>query len=112
MAVHPSGNALEFGRYFKQQTGFAFKRQYAKTLWEFSFYDYILRASDEMIEVARYIWWNPVRKGLCESPGDYRFSGSQTLDWMQQSKQEPSWLAPWSGGRRETSGGRREKARV
>jgi putative transposase len=97
----PAADALEFVRYFKQVNGFRFKKQAGKNLWEFSFYDHILSASDEIIEVARYIWRNPKRKKLCEFPCDYPFSGSQTLSWMQRSNVAPTWAAPWRGRQAE-----------
>jgi REP element-mobilizing transposase RayT len=94
-----TADALEFVRYFKQRTGLQFKQQTHKSLWEFSSYDHILPAQDEVVEVARYIWWNPVRKKLCKFPRDYPFSGSQTLNWMQQSSMEPNWAAPYCRAR-------------
>jgi REP-associated tyrosine transposase len=53
--VRATANALEFVRHFKQLTGFRFKQQTHKALWEFSFYDHVLSKADEIVEVARYI---------------------------------------------------------
>jgi putative transposase len=94
-ATHPTSDALEFARHFKQRTAFFHKQKSQRVLWEFGYYDHILRAQDGLIEVARYIWWNPVRKRLCPRPHDYPFSGSQTLAWMQESQFESTWSAPW-----------------
>jgi REP element-mobilizing transposase RayT len=93
--IHPTADALEFVRHCKQLTAFQFKLKTQRTLWEFSYYDHILSPKDRIIEVARYIWWNPVRKNLCASPGDYPFSGSQTFTWMQDSPVRLAWCAPW-----------------
>jgi putative transposase len=90
-----TSDALEFVRYFKQRTGFFHKQRTHSVLWESSYYDHILRPQDGVIEVARYIWWNPVRKKLCLRPNDYPFSGSQTLTWMQESEIQSAWSVPW-----------------
>jgi len=88
----PSSNALGFIRHFKQGSGYKFKQARKRVLWEFSYYDHILRSEDSLIEVARYIWWNPVRKGLSRAPGEYRYSGSQTLSWMQECEAPSQWF--------------------
>ena len=64
-------------------------------LWEKSYYDYILRLGDSVEGIACYIWWNPVRKNLCSDPAQFRFSGSQTIDWIRRSAIGDSWSAPW-----------------
>jgi hypothetical protein len=54
----------------------AFSRRTHRRFWQFKYYDHILRASDSADGVA---WWlNPVRKGLCRAPLEYRFLGSFT----------------------------------
>jgi len=93
--AHPTSNALEFIRVFKLCTAFQFKRESKKKLWELSYHDHILRKPREIEDVACYIWWNPVRKGLCEQPVEYPFSGSQTIPWMKVSQSPPKWSAPW-----------------
>jgi putative transposase len=91
----PASDACEFIRRFKQLSGFYFKRSTHQLLWEFGYYDHILRNCDSMVEVARYIWWNPVRKGLCSHPNEYAFSGSQTIAWLQEARTASEWCAPW-----------------
>ena len=93
--IDPSSNLREFIRLFKQCSAFAFRRYSGGPLWEKSYYDYILRPADAIEHVARYIWWNPVRSNLCARPGDFPFSGSQSLSWMSVTEQSPSWRAPW-----------------
>jgi hypothetical protein len=58
------------------------------------YYDHILRPNEVIEDVACYIWWNPVRKGLCEDPRLYPLSGSQTIDWMKKSPRT-NWTPPW-----------------
>jgi putative transposase len=79
---------------FKQRTAYEFYSTHHQRLWQKSYYDRILRPSDNIEDVARYIWWNPVRKLLCAEPRDFRFSGSQTIDWKRRSSTAPMW-SPW-----------------
>lgn len=81
-------------RHFKQTTAYQFRRKTSETLWEFSYYDHILRKNDSMIEVARYTWWNPVQEGVSAVPADYPYSGSQTLPWIQDSQSASKWHLP------------------
>ena len=85
-----------FVKGFKQRSGFWFKREFGKHLWQRYFYDHILRTGDHWEAVAWYIWMNPVRKGLCEESKDWPFSGSQTLDWKGLMKPiGKDWVPPW-----------------
>jgi putative transposase len=87
--IHPTSDLLEFIRVFKQRTAYQFKREKGKKLWELSYHDHILRKPLELEDVACYIWWNPVRKGLCQQPSEYPYSGSQTITWMNVSRTSP-----------------------
>src|SRR5690349_14158541 len=71
-------NLVNFIESFKQETAVEFARRTHRRLWQFKYYDRILRASDAVDRVAWYIWQNPVRKGLCPTPIDYPFLGSFT----------------------------------
>jgi len=61
---------------FKQKSGFMFIRQFKKKLWHLSYYDHILRKEEELLETAKYIFNNPVRKRLVNTFKEYSFSGS------------------------------------
>ena len=93
--THDRSDLREFIRLFKQRSAFAFQKSHGRRLWEKSFYDHILRSSDQIEDVACYIWWNPVRQRLCARPEEFPFSGSQTIDWIKRSSTAPSWAAPW-----------------
>jgi len=69
----------EFVRNFKSRSAYAFRQITGQRLWEKSYYDHILRDAESLESVASYIWWNPVRRRLCESPRQYPYSGSQTM---------------------------------
>lgn len=65
---------------FKQKCGFWFKKEYNKQLFQPGYYDHIIRKEEGIENVMRYIANNPVRKGLCENYGDYKFTGSFEFD--------------------------------
>lgn len=90
-----SSSLVRFVNTFKQRTAYEFRRKHGSRLWQMRYYDHILRPKEVIEDVARYIWWNPVRKGLCAEPHHYPLSGSQTLDWMKHSSSRTQWAPPW-----------------
>lgn len=66
----------QFMKDFKQQTGYRYRRSNSEALWQKSYYDHILRAEEDVRQVARYIVANPVRAALVSEAGDYPHSGS------------------------------------
>jgi putative transposase len=88
---------LEFVTSFKKETAFDFERKEKQRLWQFKFYDHILRSAAAIDAVCWYIWLNPVRKGICRTPGEYAFSGSFTEQGMKLLKEAPAtgWIPPW-----------------
>lgn len=93
--THERCELFEFIRLFKQRSAFEFRKSHRRPLWETSYYDHILRPSDQIEHVACYIWWNPVRQQLCARPNELPYSGSQTIDWMKRSSTSPPWSAAW-----------------
>jgi len=82
---------------FKQGTAFQFAGKAKFPLWQFKYYDHILRKAEGAGRVAWYTWLNPVRKGLCRLPQDFLFSGSFTERGMRLFGSQPSseWIPPW-----------------
>ncbi len=91
----PESQLLDFVSRFKQQTAFESEAKGKAALWQFKFYDHILRRADAMDDVAWYIWMNPVRKGICRDPWDYPYSGSFTMPWKARARPVDSWMPPW-----------------
>jgi len=91
-------NLIKFVESFKQETAVEFARRTHRRLWQFKYYDRILRASDAVDRVAWYIWLNPVRKGLCRAPTDYRFLGSFTEVGRKllNGDSVTAWTPPWT----------------
>jgi REP element-mobilizing transposase RayT len=98
-AASEASNLMAFVEEYKQQTGFVFAQRTRRKLWQFKYYDRILRNSDSAEAVAWYVWLNPVRKGLCRTPLEYPFAGSFTDIGARilQGSQSPSWHPPWKG---------------
>ncbi len=71
-----------FVRGFKQKTGYRYRSETtaARQLWQPGYYDRVLRRDEDLQEVLKYIFNNPVRKGLVGHYGDYRYLGSLALD--------------------------------
>ena len=89
-------NLLRFADGFKQGSAYSFKQANGKRLWQKKFYDHILRSNELWESVARYIWMNPVRKGLCMRPEDWPYSGSFTVDWKRlMALGIKPWVPPW-----------------
>ena len=56
-----------------------------RKLWQRSFYDHAIRTDEKMIDVARYIFENPVRAKMVTSASDYPWSGSIVWpDWRNK----------------------------
>jgi putative transposase len=97
-------NLVKFVESFKQETAVEFVRRTHRRLWQFKYYDRILRASDAVDCVAWYIWMNPVRKGLCRVAADYPFLGSLTevgTKLLTSANAVTPWLPPWSRAKSE-----------
>jgi putative transposase len=97
LGTNDESDLRAFVEQFKQETGFAFKSKVSQELWQFKYYDHIVRSEESAARVAAYIWMNPVRKGLCVKPQDYAFSGSLT-DFgkkMFRSAEATDWIPAW-----------------
>jgi REP element-mobilizing transposase RayT len=95
---------LRFIHRFKQCTGFQYRQESGQQLWRGRFYEHILRREDRVEDVACYVWWNPVRAGLCSKPKEYPLSGSQTIDWMKWEGGKTGWSPSWKETRARESG--------
>ena len=62
---------------WKQRTGFAWSTRSGERLWQKGYYEHVLRADEEHLSIARYIFENPVRAGLVAQVMDYPWLGSE-----------------------------------
>jgi len=70
---------------FKQKTAYWFKRRCGARLWQPNYYERVLRKDETTSAVARYIFENPVRKGIAKNCAHYPHSGSFELSDMTQA---------------------------
>lgn len=70
-----NSNLLKAVKLFKQRSGYYIKNN-LHTEWQRSFYDHIHRKEDTLKEHIRYIFENPIRKGIVEDFRKYPFLGS------------------------------------
>jgi putative transposase len=69
-----------FIKAFKQKAAFYFKKTFSDKLWHLSYYDHVLRREKSLVDVALYIFNNPVRAHLVENFKDYPYLGSLIFD--------------------------------
>jgi REP element-mobilizing transposase RayT len=82
-------DVVEFVRLFKGRlTPVARALEPGRRLWQRSFHDHGLRREESVAQVAAYIWENPVRSGLVQSPPEYPWSGSS--QWPQWHREYDS----------------------
>ena len=67
------------GRWKSYTSHLIWKEGHGGMVWQRSFYDHALRKDEDLLKVAEYIVYNPVRKGLVEDWRDYPFSWHK---WM------------------------------
>ena len=66
----------KFMQIFKGKTTHIFwKCGFKGRLWQKSYYDHIMRSSEDVHETAKYILNNPVRKNMVTEISEYPFSG-------------------------------------
>ncbi len=68
-------NILNAIKMFKQKSGFWLKHNF-NVIWQKSFYDHIHRKNSELKKHIKYIFENPVRKGLVKEFREYKYLGS------------------------------------
>jgi len=65
----------EFVRRFKSYTSKMSKTDFGIfPLWQKRFYDHVVRKTESLINIGKYIYNNPVRAGLTKDPEQYQWS--------------------------------------
>ena len=91
VGCQPSSNCRRFITRAKQFSGYHYQRAFNERLWQRYGYEHVLRPSEDVFGVARYILENPIRAGLVRSAQDYPYLGStlysidQILDSLDAS---------------------------
>jgi putative transposase len=79
----------------KQKSGFFFGDRGRQRLWQKGYYDHVLRDEEPTLSVVRYIFDNPLRKGLSRRFGEYPFCGSDAFSIQAIAECLQSWTPPW-----------------
>ena len=92
-----ASDLLAFVQGLKQTTAHEYLKTEHVTLWQKKYYDHILRGNGSADRVAAYIWLNPVRKGMCNTPAAYPYAGSFTDigTKLLASTANADWTPPW-----------------
>jgi len=85
--INGNADSLRCIKTYKQKSGYWLAKHLNNACWQKDFYDHILRKDENLINVVKYIFDNPVRKGLVAHWQDYPFKGSigYSLDEILQS---------------------------
>jgi len=85
--INSKADTLNLIRRYQQGTGYWLARQDVDTGWQKDFFDHIIRKEESLVDIAKYILNNPVRKGLVSDWQDYPFKGSIgcELDYILQA---------------------------
>jgi REP element-mobilizing transposase RayT len=75
----PESDLIRYVQRFKQAVGYRFKQEHARELWQWSYFDRVLRTEDDLPAVARYILGNPVQAGLTSPDVPWPFAGGTFL---------------------------------
>jgi putative transposase len=88
IANSEASDLQRFVKQLKQMTGYSYRQQHRKSLWQPGFHERILRNDEATLDVARYVLENPVRAKLAKELGDWPFAGSCVYSW-------PELLTAW-----------------
>jgi putative transposase len=91
----PTSDLLNLVLTIKMKSSRSYHQTTSQPVWQKKFFDHILRATDSPEQVARYIWLNPVRKGLCTQPNNYPLAGALTDAIPRLPSSPVPWSPPW-----------------
>ncbi|MGO9620210.1 MAG: REP-associated tyrosine transposase [Desulfobaccales bacterium] len=82
-----NSGVLDFIKAYKQKTGYWLSQNLSSASWQKDFFDHIIRKDEGLVNIARYILDNPVRKGLVANWQKYPFKGAMSceLDYILQA---------------------------
>jgi putative transposase len=83
-------------RGWKQSTGYWYRGQTGRALWQGNYWDYLLRDPDDSLRIVHYIISDPVRSGIVERLEQYAWWGSDR--WTREElvaitalAERPAW---------------------
>jgi hypothetical protein len=101
-ATSEQADFCELVRRFKQVSAFNYRKSKGRALWQPGYHERILRDDEVTEAVVRYILKNPIRAGLTQGLGEYRFAGSEVYDLA-------GLMTAWANGNHGVKSGSRPK---
>ena len=79
-------DVADFMYRFKQASGFDCNRQlgWSGPFWQASYYDHLIRKSEDVESVRAYILGNPVRVGIVDDVEEYPYGGSLVSEELER----------------------------
>jgi putative transposase len=87
-------------RHWKQSTGYAYSQRHRCRLWQGNYWDRVLRESDEVFQITRYLITDPIRSGLVQALTQYPWWGSDVwtrellLNSLADAERPGWWVEP------------------
>jgi putative transposase len=63
----------------RRRSALTYRRTFEADLWQDGYFERVVRDADDERGAIRYIVNNPVRRGLCRAPEDYRYAWSPSF---------------------------------
>ena len=92
LVKHNRQNISDFVRNFKLSFSLSYQHRQQLTggrLWQYRFWDHVIRDQEDLNRHIDYIHYNPVKHGLCDSPFEWRFSSAS--QFLKQGYYAPNW---------------------
>ena len=89
--TRPESNLRKYVAMFKQRTSFEHTARYGRRLWQYGYFDRVLREDEPVEGVSAYIVSNPIRAGICDTLGEYPFLGSSRYSVEQLREAVQIW---------------------
>lgn len=70
-----------------------------RQVWR-QYWDTLLRSDGDFLSRVNYIWWNPVKHGCCQSPGEWRWTNLHPLMSEEATPEARSNLARFPAPRK------------
>ena len=80
--LSPGSELLPFCTLLRQRLAHAYARRARRSLWQYGYWERVLRDDETTGAYVRYVLGNPVRMGLVRAVRDYAFSGGTWMDRM------------------------------
>jgi REP-associated tyrosine transposase len=81
--VRTDANLRKFVAIFKQRSSFEHSSRHGARLWQYGYFDRVVREDEDLESICAYIVANPIRADICGTFGDYPYLGCSTYSVEQ-----------------------------